>query len=52
MPDESADYFRQQASKCRTLAGSTLDQQVAQTLQAMAVEYEAKARPIQEKADG
>jgi hypothetical protein len=47
--DETADYLRKQAQKCRHLAGVTLDKQVGQTLRSMADECERKAKELQSK---
>ena len=45
MPD--ADYFREQAAKCRRLSRATGDEGVGETLRQMAEEYDAKARELE-----
>ena len=40
---ETAAYLRAQATKCRGLSKSTLDERVAKTLRDMALEYDERA---------
>ena len=44
--DEPPAFWRSQAEKCRRLATSTLDRDVARMLHAMAEEYDQKAKEL------
>ena len=48
---ETAEYFRNQSDRCRTLAAATGDQRVAETLRRMAEEFDQKAQALDEAAE-
>jgi PAS domain S-box-containing protein len=48
--ERGADYMRQQADKCRRLAGSVSDPGVTKTLDAMAQKYDAQASRISRRS--
>jgi hypothetical protein len=53
VPDETSEYLRRQATKCRLLASTTLDQQVGATLRGMADDYDRQAEELRnDKDDG
>jgi hypothetical protein len=44
---EDADFLREQARRCRRLAGSVLTRDVVETLNRMAEEYDARAATLE-----
>jgi len=48
---EDSTWLREQAKKCRRLAATTSDEQVAETLTLMARDYERKATEIGQDAE-
>lgn len=44
----SPHYLRQQARRCRELAGATMDREAALTLRGMADQYEEEARQAEQ----
>jgi hypothetical protein len=51
MPEASSAYFREQAARCRRLAGDIVDDRAQRELLDLAKEYEARAAELERKPE-